>query len=464
MTTSFPLMAALASRLQQSEAELDSVHLGVLRQQAEAMKQLDALHRFVDSHHEQRELASIAELRERILQLVRSGAVDRLSPREARAAARMIGLLSPRELATLLRARPAVAGNFVAEFFRRWDDLDSMPTRREYAELVVRSGHLLPFMETAGQGKVVTSDGPEHVALAAPRGDGHALAEWLQRQGLSLRWSFTAHVVANVVTRTIHDHGVGRFFRDFGGHPELAGLVLPPLERPGGRWFFSQVPAAKRGSLRARSWVVAMMLNVVHRAGKGFPDELVAALLDSELGDPRVPPESLGWQEVKRHVPAACNALLEELIREDLSLFFEHAMDDMSRRNFWLLYIKSIRRTVCVLEGGTYKDLRRQLEGSTTDVRAALSRVRKFAGTATVSAFCLFFSEVVVVEFSKLGHAAYIYSRADFDRHIEPRLANGAIENETGLKHRGIRLDSIVHHMNWELRAHRILLDHGVTR
>jgi hypothetical protein len=464
VTSDPPLTQRLTSRLHQSFVELDSVHLSVLRQQATSLNRVEELHRTLDKHQEQRELDAVDQLADRILHLVQSGAFERLSPREARAAARMIGSLAPRDMASLVRAHPAVASNFVEAFFQRWDDLDALPTRSSYAELVVRTTYELPFMQLVNRGRVVTSSGPELVAAAAPRGNGRVLGEWLAAQRLSLRWSFTAHVVANIVARTVHEHGLERFWEDFDGYPALAGLVLPALERPGGRWFSSTGPNTKRGSLRARASVTAIIMDVLHRNGQGFSDELVTALLDSELGDPRLPPESLGWQHVRRLVPNAYDALLKDLIREDLSLFFEHAMHDSARRDFWLLYIKAIRRTVCVLARDTHDYLTRQLAGSTTDLRGALGRVRKFAGSANVSAFCLYFDDIVVVEFSHTGHAAYIYPRAAFDAKIEPKLAEGRIRNETDLKLRNVRMDDIQHRGNWELKAHWLLQLYGVIR
>jgi len=115
-----------------------------------------------------------------------------------------------------------------------------------------------------------------------------------------------------------------------------------------------------------------------------------------------------------------------------------------------------------VLTRDKHEELRVQLAGSSGEVRAALSRLRRFAGAASVSAFCFYFDHVVVVEFSHTGNAAYIYRRADFDAQIEPEFAAGRIKTERDLKRSQLRVGDIKHFVGWEEKAHHLLHRYGV--
>jgi len=453
----------MRERLERSLAGLGAAHVAVLQRQAKVLAFIEEQHRRFEIEQEHRELSSMADLHERVMSLVRRGDYAALTTREARIAARMIGAFEPREHAALLRARPEVASTFVEEFFRRWDDMETLRNRSSFAELVVKQTHLLPFMQLAPRGQLVTAEGPRLVASAAPRANLANIAPWLRAQGLAPRWAFTGHVVALVVIWSLFERGFDAVWHELSEHIDVAGLILPPLTQDNGQWFFTTPPSTRSGSTPARAMVVSTILHVFFEANRALPESLVTGLLDSDFGDPRVPPESAGWQRVRSHAPTAYAKFLEDLIREDLTLFFDHAMHDDARRNFWLLYLKAIRRTVCVLAPATYDMLTRQLGGAQGELRAALTRVRKFAGTASVNAFCLYFDHLVVVEFSQKPNAAYLYRRSDFDRRIEPRLANNTIGTEKDLK-LGKPLDKITHHVNWERRAHAILHEHGVQR
>ena len=458
------MMQRLRERLRESDAQLEAVHAAVVRRRDLVSALVDEQHRRVDAASEQHTLASLEELRERVVHLVQSGRFDELSSREARAGARMIGPLHPHEMAALLRARREVASVFVEEFFRSWEALSEHPMRSSFAELVVAQPSSLPFMKVVAKGQLVTLAGPSLLASQAPRKTLADCVRWLDDSGLPLRWSFSSLVVALLVGWMIRERGIEPVWQELEAAPDVAAAVLPPLEREGGRWFFQTPPVRRSGCTTARAMVVAMLLRTLEESKRELPDAFVSGLLDSEFGDPRVPPESLGWRRVKELAPQGYGKFLENLIREDLTLFFAHAMNENARRDFWLLYLKAIRRTVCVLGGATFTSLKQQLAGAKGEVRAALRRVRKFSGSTSVSAFCLYFDHVVVVEFSDTGNAAYIYRRADFDANIEPRLARGQIRNEKDLKSKTLRIDKIHHSGGWEYKAHVALHQCGVFR
>jgi hypothetical protein len=183
-------------------------------------------------------------------------------------------------------------------------------------------------------------------------------------------------------------------------------------------------------------------------------------LLKSSFGDPRVPPVPNAWQEVRLRDGALFDEFIANLVKEDLSLFFRYTMRESDRERFWLRYLSVIRGTQCVLAPPDYSHLARELR-VTEAGRSMLSRaVRGYGGT--VSAFCLFFDRVVVVEFSDAGNAAYVYNRTTFEQHILPALKSTRINPPIDLKRRELAPERILHNANWTEHARKTLATFGV--
>lgn len=458
------LLQSLQARLEKSTSMFNALHLSVMREQANVIKLVDEQLLRLDGAIEQRALAEVAAVRDRVLALARANQLDRLTTREARAALRMMGALHPNDVAKVLKLRPELMRVYVEEIFRSWDDVNRLALRSLYAQLAVNAPNVFPFMALVARGELLRPEGAHPIASRAPRTTLAHIAEWLRAQGLKTRWAFTAQVLTLLLAWMLDEQDFGAVWQQLAKEPDLAKAILPPLQRPGGRWFFPAVPSTKAGSTVARSMFVAAILNLFYQRKKALPESIQTALLDSDLGDPRMLPESFGWQTVRKHAPEPYARFLEDLVREDLTLFFDHAMNDQSRRKFWLRYIKSIRRTVCVLGRSTFDQLTSKLTASSNEVKASLSRVKQFSSSASVSAFCLYFDHIVVVEFSDTGNAAYVYQRTAFDSHFEARLLKGKIRNEKDLKDAMLRIDDIKHFRGWETRADELLGFHGVRR
>jgi hypothetical protein len=213
--------------------------------------------------------------------------------------------------------------------------------------------------------------------------------------------------------------------------------------------------------LPARSLFVCRLLD---RAAGDSSDGYgsVAALLDSEFGDPRLLPMSEGWRTVERFDEKAFGAFLVTLNKQDLAFFFEHAMKEPRRRDFWLRYVHRMRHTTCILASSTFADLRTRLEGGNEAATAVLRRARKFAsGSNQTSAFCMYFERIVVVEFSEVGHAAYVFERDLFERSVAPAIAANRIRTPSDIKSHPNRA-RINHAQRWEGRAHEVLQSEGV--
>ena len=191
--------------------------------------------------------------------------------------------------------------------------------------------------------------------------------------------------------------------------------------------------------------------------------EFVDRVLQSEFRDPRVPPESAGWKRARLSDEASYRSFLSELVADDLKLFFQWAMTDDARERFWLRYLGSVRRSICVLDGDTHGRLMRQFHGADKRLSASIKRAQRFTKQSTkAQAFCLYFDQHVVVEFSTKGHAAYVYERPTFETQFQRALDLRRCQDQNELKDTTLRVGDIWHNQGWEARAESKLAALGI--
>jgi len=94
-------------------------------------------------------------------------------------------------------------------------------------------------------------------------------------------------------------------------------------------------------------------------------------------------------------------------------------------------------------------------------VRGAIDRAFTFKNRSNVHAFCIFFGEIVVVEFSDTGNAAFVYGRTEFETSFGSRLQTSRIADPGELKRRPY-VHRIVHAVGWQLGAERWLATRGI--
>lgn len=458
------LLATLRRQLDEGVARLDSISGSVMRRRDDLAASLERRVEELEEVREHRAIASAEEIAARVQELVAARQFQQLTSREARVAARMLAALGPDQVWKLLHERPETWPTFVDEIFRNWDGLDALPTRSEFEHVAMQAPASIPTLSTSSRKSVLARTGPRWLAEQCARQTLGETAAHVASIGFKPRWAFTAHALAHAAAIIGHRRGYDHVWSELERTAPLANTLLPPLTRAKGTWFFAQGEGQPSGSVAARAIFAAQVLRAMLAPRKpAFADRFGAALLDSDFGDPRIPPEGYGWRLI-RHFDAQAHArFIEGLIREDLTLFFDHAMNEPERRVFWLRYLGSIRRTICVLGKGMYKELGRRLAGATEDVRAALGRVRQFSAHQGVSAFCLYFDDIVVVEFSDSGNAAYVYRRRDFDEQIEAALMKNELRAHGQLKH-DMHIHRIRHHRGWQGDAHDFLVRHGVSR
>jgi hypothetical protein len=98
--------------------------------------------------------------------------------------------------------------------------------------------------------------------------------------------------------------------------------------------------------------------------------------------------------------------------------FFESVLpkgeDPQGRKEFWLRYVPSIKRSRPLLCRADKERLRRDLR----EKGLKLDHAGTMDEWSTASAFLLDFGPVLVIEFSETGNACYIYKQKDIEKVI----------------------------------------------
>ena len=398
-----------------------------------------------------RERATDAQVHERVLAAFRQRQFGKLSVREQRYAAKQFPDVPASAMQDLLTAHPSNWRTFAAECFRRWDALGQVTDRGAYTRLLCLAPPSVTFVhQSARPQDLVSPDGPAVLSRSVAATSLVEARDVLRQRGFEPTWSFTAQTLAAwMYARSELPHAFAHGWHGVTNDRMLEAMLLPPLAGSVTSWFSTEPrPARVRRSRDAYVTFVAALIRAAYAQGveSSHWNVFTENLLRSTFGDPRIPPESKGWARLKQRDEPAYQRFLEQLITEDLRVFFAHAMTDPRREKFWLRYLKSVRRTVCILDRTTHTRLKSQLAGADERLAAAISRARKFTTKTTgAQAFCLYFDSVVVVEFSEQGNAAYVYPRASFEKNFEQEIYKDRCANSAELKSRSLARDRILH-------------------
>jgi hypothetical protein len=146
-----------------------------------------------------------------------------------------------------------------------------------------------------------------------------------------------------------------------------------------------------------------------------------AVIRSRHLGDPRKPANRNNWSMVS---PATKRRFIQWLAKEDLRFFFEAVMentpDPHGRQEFWNDWLENERLVDSCVALSTRDFVYLQSRG----LIAKDSQFSRVSGSADeVSAFLLRFRtssrDVIAVEFSRAGNAAYFHDGADFEKRFE---------------------------------------------
>lgn len=180
------------------------------------------------------------------------------------------------------------------------------------------------------------------------------------------------------------------------------------------------------------------------------------ALSDPRLLDPRLPANANNWIGIS---DAARDLLIQWLSAEDIQLFFDHVLparsDPHGRKPFWLKYKDKVKRSRPLL---SYLDETRWQANAVTKGKRNFGRMDYNCDT---SAFLLDFGTVMVVEFSKVGNAVYIYPHRDI-RRLTDSFWSSARFSLHELKQPENCIDRITHNPHWQRKMRTLLAQYGI--
>jgi hypothetical protein len=383
--------------------------------------------------------------------LVRNNRLSELTPREARYACTLFEEFSPRELNQLLEQFPSGWRRLLTRCLREYETFCDLASYDEYVGLLRRAPQE-SFQPQLGLDAAVVL-GRDGTTTASRRLwsslDTKALLTSVEQARLFWRWEFTSHVVARWFLLR-HEHWKDLLPVVLNSNDELRRALLPTSNGDNG----SRV----RTSIRIHALVVASLIDasLTRLIPFSLIDKLNTEIFAYSFGDPRVPPLSPGWEQVKALIPEKFDAYLRRILTSNLRLFFTHVDGAPDRLAFWEEYLPSLRGALCILRDSDFASVRSSLASSADpSIQNALAQARR--ARRGTPAFCLFFDDLVVVEFSAMGNAASIYTRAEFEQRFGDFVLAGTSDT-TDLKRptedRGWR---ILHRGDWQARARQQL-------
>lgn len=402
------------------------------------------------------------ERRIRIETLVRKGEYASLLTKEARWASTMLTTLPVDALRGLVGARPELWRTLIHSFLRQWWGLSTLPSRKALMTLVAGGpSEFAPKFGVKAVAELLEEDFPQRISKAAFPHDQESFWRLLIGSGSRRTWGFFEAIVLARFALLISRDGLEAAWGEVEANPDRFADYLPASNRS----WTKQASTRRATSGHAQTLFTCLLLEGMFRDQKRgadsakLVDSLTERLLGSELGDPRSNVLSTGWTRLREQRADLVEWFTSELVREDLALFFQHAMHEPERAAFWLLFVRSIRKTACFL-CPTDRTRLAQAVSQTREGLAAFERTGTAQGNTSV--FCILFDDAAVVEFSRTGNAAYFYRpRATFEAQIlGPTL--GREVKAADFKRRDIVFGWLRHTSGWQREASQLLLQCGV--
>lgn len=177
---------------------------------------------------------------------------------------------------------------------------------------------------------------------------------------------------------------------------------------------------------------------------------------DSRLLDPRLPANAPNWVGIS---DSAKDIVIQWLSAEDIQLFFDHVLptrsDPHGRKPFWLRYKAKVKRSRPLLS--TLDEGRWQANTATREKRN-FGKMDYFCNT---SAFLLDFGRVIVVEFSQVGNAVYVYEHRDVPD-LDQDFWSHARFSLSVLKQKNCCVERMTHTPLWQSKMRTLLAQFGI--
>ena len=247
---------------------------------------------------------------------------------------------------------------------------------------------------------------------------------------------------------------------EFGNHV-LTQCVAMSLA---GRDKETVIDAAIRFVLPSKHWRIDSFKSAVQQlilASSRFPPrqaELLRNFIvdDGRLLDPRLAANGPNWAGIS---DAARDTVIQWLSAEDIQLFFDHVLttrnDPHGRKPFWLKYKGKVKRSRPLLSS---LDESRWLANVETRGKRNFGRMDYFCDT---SAFLLDFGRVMVIEFSKVGNAVFVYEHRDVPD-INDSFWSQAPFSLSTLKQKDSCIERMTHTPLWKNKMRTLLAQYGI--
>jgi hypothetical protein len=201
----------------------------------------------------------------------------------------------------------------------------------------------------------------------------------------------------------------------------------------------------------------ATILHPIAASESGFQEALSKFVLsDTRLGDPRLSRNTKNWIGI----PEAHQRFLQWLSTADMHFFFEHVLpygqDPQRRKAFWLRYVSRVQRSRPLLNNDDEVRLRTLMRSQ----HEQMGHVGHISGRVP-SAFLLDFGAVVVVEFSRVNNACYLYEKSNVQKVIPDFWTHKPFTRD-GLKKRLLAAETISHTTGWQTHFAQSLARYGI--
>ena len=196
---------------------------------------------------------------------------------------------------------------------------------------------------------------------------------------------------------------------------------------------------------------------ILHPAVAEIREPLTNLILrDTRLGDPRLNRNTPNWISVPEE---ARFRFIQQLSRADIAFFFEHVLphggDPHGRKAFWLRYVPSLRMSRPLL----YQSDQARLRHTMQEIKEQIGHFGRMSGST--SAFLLHFGSILVIEFSRVGNACYVYPRGVLDE-VVPDFWTSRPFRDIQLRQSHQPHERVVHRRGWQEEMARILAQHGI--
>jgi EH_Signature domain len=177
---------------------------------------------------------------------------------------------------------------------------------------------------------------------------------------------------------------------------------------------------------------------------------------DQRLLDPRLPRNGPNWAGITE---SARDIVIQWLSAEDIQLFFDHVLtnrnDPHGRKPFWLKFKGRIKRSRPLLSA---LDESRWLANTATQKKPNFGRMDYSCNT---SAFLLDFGRLIVVEFSQVGNAVYVYEHREVPDLNESFWSQARFSLST-LKQQDRCIERMTHSALWQSKMRTLLAQFGI--